>query len=216
MFLQQHMKYNTEREKLIIPEYGRHVQKMVVLTTTIRDPKEKKKCVEAIISFMGQLNPHLRDISDYKHKLWDHLFIMSGFELEIESPFEKPSRKKLAEKPDHIKYPKSNFTFSYYGKHIETMIRTAIEMEEGEEKFILTGMILNHMKKCYLTWSKSSVDDKTIFKHLDKLSEGKLKAHEEFEIINDVNIPEKLYQNTIETKETITIKIRKKDTNGNI
>ena len=204
------MKYNTEREKLIIPEYGRHVQKMVAHATTIRDPKEKKKCVEAIISFMGQLNPHLRDISDYKHKLWDHLFIMSRFELEVESPFEKPSPKKLAEKPDHIKYPKSNFTFSYYGKHIETMIRTAIEMEEGEDKFILTGMILNHMKKCYLTWSKSSVDDKTIFKHLDKLSEGKLKAHEEFEIINDVKATRRITSKHNRNKKNNNNKNKKK------
>ena len=89
------------------------------------------------------------------------------------------------EKPDPLTYPKSEFTFSYYGKHIETMIETAIQMEEGEDKYILTGMILNHMKKCYLAWSKSSVDDKTIFKHLDKLSKGKLQTHPDFQIIND-------------------------------
>ena len=134
---------------------------------------------------MGQLNPHLRDIPDYKHKLWDHLFIMSRFQLEIDSPYEKPSPEKLAEKPDPMTYPKSEFAFSYYGKHIETMIETAIQMEEGEDKYILTGMILNHMKKCYLAWSKSSVDDKTIFKHLDKLSKGKLQAHQDFQIIDD-------------------------------
>ncbi len=204
------MKYNTEREKLIIPEYGRHVQKMVAHATSIEDSKEKKKCVEAIISFMGRLNPHLRDIPDYKHKLWDHLFIMSRFELEIESPFEKPSPKKLAEKPDHIKYPKSNFTFSYYGKHIETMIETAIQMKDGDDKFILVGMILNHMKKCYLTWSKSSVDDKTIFKHLDKLSAGKLKAHEEFEIINDVKATRKITSKNNRNKRNNNNKNKKK------
>lgn len=180
------MKYNTERERLIIPEYGRHVQKMVAHATNVNDPEEKKKCVEAIISYMGQLNPHLRDIPDYKHKLWDHLFIMSKFKLEINSPFDKPSPEKLAEKPEHIKYPKSEFAFSYYGKHIETMIKTAVQMQDEDEKHILTGMILNHMKKCYLAWSKSSVDDKTIFKHLDKLSEGKLQAHSDFEIIDDI------------------------------
>ena len=126
-----YMKYNTERDKLIIPEYGRHVQKMVAHATNIKDSEEKKKCVEAIISYMGQLNPHLRDIPDYKHKLWDHLFIMSKFKLEVESPFEKPSPEKLAEKPENNKYPKSEFIFSYYGKHIETMIKTAIQMEDG-------------------------------------------------------------------------------------
>ncbi len=179
------MDYNTQREQLIIPEYGRHVQKMVAHATQLTDIEEKKKCIEAIIGYMGQLNPHLRDIPDYKHKLWDHLFIMSQFQLEIDSPYEKPSPEKLAEKPDPMKYPKSKFTFSYYGKHIETMIKTAIQMEDGEDRYILTGMIVNHMKKCYLAWSKSSVDDKTIFKHLDKLSEGKLQLHPEFKIIDD-------------------------------
>ena len=179
------MDYNTEREQLIIPEYGRHVQKMVAHATQLTDIEEKKKCIEAIIGYMGQLNPHLRDIPDYKHKLWDHLFIMSRFQLEIDSPYEKPSPEKLAEKPDPMTYPKSKFTFSYYGKHIETMIKTAIQMEEGEDRYILTGMIVNHMKKCYLAWSKSSVDDQTIFKHLDKLSEGKLKTHPDFQIIDD-------------------------------
>lgn len=179
------MDYNTEREQLIIPEYGRHVQKMVAHATQLTDIEEKKKCIEAIIGYMGQLNPHLRDIPDYKHKLWDHLFIMSRFQLEIDSPYEKPSPEKLAEKPDTMTYPKSEFTFSYYGKYIETMIETATQMEEGEDKYILTGMILNHMKKCYLAWSKSSVDDKTILKHLDKLSKGKLQAHPDFQIIND-------------------------------
>tara|TARA_B100000683_G_C12472090_1_gene548098 strand:+ start:475 stop:1098 length:624 start_codon:yes stop_codon:yes gene_type:complete len=185
------MKYNTEREKLIIPEYGRHVQKMVEHATKIKDSEEKKKCVEAIISYMGQLNPHLRDIPDYKHKLWDHLFIMSKFEIEVDSPFEKPSPEKLAEQPEHIEYPKSDFTFSYYGKYIEKMIKTAVQMKDGDEKSILVGMILNHMKKCYLTWSKSSVDNKTIFKHLDKLSEGKLQAHIDFELIDDIKATRK-------------------------
>ena len=185
------MQYNTERDKLIIPEYGRHVQKMVAHATNIKDSEEKKKCVEAIISYMGQLNPHLRDIPEYKHKLWDHLHIMSRFKLEVDSPFEKPSPEKLAEKPENIEYPKSEFAFSYYGKHIETMIKTAVQMEDGDDKLILTGMILNHMKKCYLAWSKSSVDNKTIFKHLDKLSGGKLKPHADFEIIDDLKATRK-------------------------
>ena len=116
------MDYNTEREQLIIPEYGRHVQKMVAHATSIADRKEREKCVNAIITYMGQMNPHLRDIPDYKHKLWDHLFIMSDFKLDVDSPYEKPSPEKLSEKPDVLKYPKSEFSFSYYGKHIETMI----------------------------------------------------------------------------------------------
>ena len=179
------MNYNTSREQLIIPEYGRHVQKMVKHATSIADKSERQKCVQAIISYMGQMNPHLRDIPDYKHKLWDHLFIMSDFKLEADSPYDKPSPEKLSEKPDLVKYPKTKFSFSYYGKHIETMIDTAINMKDGDEKYILTGMIVNHMKKCYIAWSKSSIDDQMILKHLDKLSKGKLQLHEDFIIIED-------------------------------
>ncbi len=185
------MNYNTKRDQLIIPEYGRHVQKMVAHATNLTDLDEKKKCIEAIIAYMGQLNPHLRDIPDYKHKLWDHLFIMSKFELDVESPYDKPSPEKLAEKPEPMSYPKSEFTFSYYGKNIETMIETAIQMKDGKEKHIITGMIINHMKKCYLAWSKSSVDDSTIFKHLDKLSKGQLQAHPDFQIIDDLKATKK-------------------------
>lgn len=179
------MDYNTEREHLIIPEYGRHVQKMVAHATSLTDKKEKEDCVNAIISYMGQLNPHLRDIPDYKHKLWDHLFIMSRFELDVDSPYDKPSPEKLHKKPETMSYPSSNFTFSYYGKNIETMIDIAIQMKDEKEKTILTGMIANHMKKSYIAWSKSSVDDTTILKHLEKLSKGELQLHPDFVIIDD-------------------------------
>ena len=190
------MNYNTKREQLIIPEYGRHVQTMVKHATTISDKEERQKCVQAIISYMGQMNPHLRDIPDYKHKLWDHLHIMSKFTLEVDSPYEKPSREKLAEKPDLLKYPKTKFSFSYYGKHIETMIETAIEMEDEKEKYILTGMIVNHMKKCYIAWSKSSIDDQIILKHLEKLSKGQLKLHKDFKIIEDSKATSKKTSNS--------------------
>jgi hypothetical protein len=180
------MDYNTERKQLIIPEYGRHVQKMVAHATSLSDEEEKKKCVNAIISYMGQMNPHLRDIPDYKHKLWDHLFIMSEFELDLESPYEKPLPEKLSEKPECLDYPKSSIKYSYYGKQIQTMIETAIKMEEGEEKLIIAGMIANHMKKCYLTWSQSSVDDATILKHFSQLSEENLKLDEDFKLIDDI------------------------------
>ena len=179
------MKYNTAKNKLIIPEYGRHIHNMVSHAITIKDKKEKEKCVKSIIHYMGQMNPHLRDIKDYTHKLWDHLFIMSDFQLEIDSPYEKPSLEKLSEKPEKIKYPKSTIRFSYYGKYIETMISQAISMTEKKDKSVLTGMIANHMKKCYIAWSKSPVEDKTIFKHLEILSEGKLSLDPAFKIIDD-------------------------------
>ena len=182
------MEYNTKRDDLIIPEYGRHVQKMVTHAVSIKDDQERKECVNAIISFMGQLNPHLRDIPDYKHKLWDHLFIMSKFKLDIESPFEKPSKEKLSEKPEPLSYPKNKIKYSYYGNQIQSMINTAISLTNEKEKMIMSGMIANHMKKCYLTWSKSSVDDATILKHLQELSNGKLKLDKDFQLIDDIKI----------------------------
>ena len=182
------MEYNTKRDDLIIPEYGSHVQKMVTHAVSIKDDQERKECVNAIISFMGQLNPHLRDIPDYKHKLWDHLFIMSKFKLDIESPFEKPSKEKLSEKPEPLSYPKNKIKYSYYGNQIQSMFNTAISLTNEKEKMIMSGMIANHMKKCYLTWSKSSVDDATILKHLQELSNGKLKLDKDFQLIDDIKI----------------------------
>ncbi len=182
------MEYNTERDQLIIPEYGRHVQKMVKYATEIIDKDERKKCVEAIIKFLGQMNPHLRDIKDFTHKLWDHLYIMSDFKIDVESPYPKPERENLAKKPNKMNYPKTKIQFPFYGINVQKMIVHASEMEDGEKKVIMAGMIANHMKKDYLTWNKAFVDDNTIFKHLNELSEGKLKVHPEFKLIADSNI----------------------------
>ncbi len=185
------MEYNTVRKKLTLPEYGRHIHKMVEHAKTIETKEEKQKCVNSIIKYMGQMNPHLRDISDYKHKLWDQLFIMANFELDIDSPYDKPSKEQLFEKPERLKYPKNKIKYSYYGQQIQTMIETAVDMKDETEKEIITGMIANHMKKCYLTWSKSSVDDKTILKHLNELSEGKLHPAKDFVLIEDKMINHK-------------------------
>ena len=182
------MEYNTEREHLIIPEYGRHVQKMVKHATEIKDKKERKECVETIITFMGQMNPHLRDIPDFTHKLWDHLFIMSEFKIDVESPFPMPEKEKLEEKPGKMPYPRTKIKFPFYGINIEKMVAYACTMEEGELKETMTGMIANHMKKDYINWNKAFVDDDTISKHLNQLSEGILKTHADFKLIDDKDI----------------------------
>lgn len=182
------MEYNTKREQLIIPEYGRHVQKMVKHATQIKDKKEKKECVEAIIAFMGTRNPHLRDIKDFTHKLWDHLFIMSDFEIDVESPYPKPEKAKLEAKPDRMPYPKTKIKFPFYGIAIEKMIAYGCKMPDGELKEIFAGMIANHMKKDYINWNKAFVDDDTIFNHLKQLSDGKLKTHPDFKLIDDKEI----------------------------
>lgn len=176
------LEYNTKREKLIISEYGRHIQKMVDHAASLKDRMERQKMAEGIIDLMGELNPHLRDVDDFKHKLWDHLFIMSDFKLDVNSPFEKPELEKLFEKPEPLAYPNSKISFNHYGKVIEMMIEEASEMEKGELRDNLTLAIANQMKKSYVKWNRDSVEDKLIFNQLEQLSNGKLSLTEDTEL----------------------------------
>jgi hypothetical protein len=128
----------------------------------------------AIVDVMGNLQPHLRDVPDFQHKLWDQLYIMSDYKLQVDSPFNKPEREVLHAKPDALEYPKSASKFRFYGNNIQIMIDTALTWEEGEMKDALVYTIANHMKKCYLNWNKDTVEDAIIFKHLEELSGGKL------------------------------------------
>ena len=166
------MEYNTERPKMIIPEYGRNVQKMVKYLKTIEDRETRNKNAKALIDVMGNLNPHLRDVPDVKHKLWDHLFIMSDFDLDVDSPYPIPEAQHFVEKPQTVPYSQSKIRYRYYGKMVELMIEEAIKMENGEMKDMLKLSIANQMKKCYLQYNKDTVDDSTILKHLDELSDG--------------------------------------------
>ncbi|WP_121665443.1 DUF4290 domain-containing protein [Mesonia aquimarina] len=168
------LEYNSERSKLIIPEYGRHIQKMVEHAVSIEDEKERNKVAKSIIAVMGNLNPHLRDVPDFQHKLWDQLFIISDFKLDVESPFPKPSKEKLQEPPASLEYPQNHPKYRFYGNNIKRMIDEAISWEDGDLKEALVFTIANHMKKCYLNWNRDSVDDKVIFDHLFELSDGKI------------------------------------------
>ena len=181
------MEYNTEREQLIIPEYGRHVQKMINHATTLSNKVEQQKCVDAIIAFMGQMNPHLRDIKEFTHKLWDHLHIMSDFKLDIESPYTKPKIAKLEERPEKMTYPGNKIRFSYYGNTIATMIATAIKMDV-DKKEIMTGMIANQMKKSYILFNESSVDNNMIRLHLKQMSNNQLTLADDFEFIRSASV----------------------------
>ena len=176
------LEYNTQREKLIISEYGRHIQKMVDYAASLSDRKERQQMAEGIIDLMGELNPHLRDVDDFKHKLWDHLFIMSDFKLEVSSPYEKPELDKLFEKPEPLAYPNNKIRFNHYGKVVEMMIEEASTMEKGDLRDKLTLAIANQMKKSYVKWNRDSVEDKLIFKQLEQLSNGKLFLAEETEL----------------------------------
>jgi hypothetical protein len=168
------LEYNGHRPHLIIPEYGRHIQKLIDHCIKIEDIAERNKMAKAIVDVMGNLQPHLRDVPDFKHKLWDQLFIMSDFKLEVDSPFEKPEKEVLQAKPESLPYPKSASKYRFYGNNIQTMINVALTWDEGEAREALSLAIANHMKKCYLNWNKDTVDDQVIFKHLIELSDGKI------------------------------------------
>ncbi|WP_268847526.1 DUF4290 domain-containing protein [Flavobacterium aestivum] len=168
------LEYNSERKHLIIPEYGRHLQKLIEQATLIEDDVERNKTAKYIIQVMGSLNPHLRDVPDFQHKLWDQLFIMSDFKLVADSPYPIPSREVLQLKPDALKYPQNFPKYRYYGNNIKYMIDVANKWEEGEMKNALVKVIANHMKKSYLSWNKDTVKDEVIFEHLYELSDGKL------------------------------------------
>lgn len=172
------LQYNSERTSLIIPEYGRHMHVMVDQLLATEDREERNKKAKAIIGVMGNLNPHLRDVPDFQHKLWDQLFIMSDFALDVDSPFEKPEREMLEQHPKPLKYPQNFPKYRFYGNNIKSMIDVALKWEEGEMKDALVFNIANHMKKCFLNWNKDTVDDQVIFNHLSELSDGQLSVKE--------------------------------------
>src|SRR5574343_47993 len=184
-----YLEYNSQRSHLIIPEYGRHLQKLIDQATAIEDREERNKAAKYIISVMGSLNPHLRDVPDFTHKLWDQLFIMYDFNLEVDSPYPIPSKDILTQKPERLKYPQNFPKYRFYGNNIKYMIDVANSWEESELKNALVLVIANHMKKCYLSWNKDTVTDEVIFEHLLELSGGKLnlsKSNEELSNTHDL------------------------------
>ena len=179
------LEYNTERVHLIIPEYGRHIQKMINDATAMEDAEERNKTAKAIIAVMGNMQPHLRDVPDFQHKLWDQLFIMSDFEIDVESPYGKPSREALAERPEPLEYPQNFPKYRFYGNNIKRMIDVAVSWEKGDMREGLAMTIANHMKKCFLNWNKDTVDDEVIFNHLFELSNGEINLKERDEELRD-------------------------------
>ena len=168
------LEYNSQREHLIVPEYGRYVQKLINEITAIEDRERRNKGARYVISVLGSLNPHLRDVPDFQHKLWDQLFIMSDFKLDIDSPYPIPTREVVQLKPDRLAYPQNFPKYRFYGNNIKYMIDVARKWEEGELKNALIIVIANHMKKCFLSWNKDTVTDEVIFNHLLELSNGEL------------------------------------------
>ncbi|GAB5475711.1 MAG: DUF4290 domain-containing protein [Maribacter sp.] len=185
MNLVENLQYNTERAHLIIPEYGRHFQKMVDFAVSIADREERNRVAQAIISVMGNMQPHLRDVPDFQHKLWDQLFIMSNFKLDVDSPFPITSEEVLRQRPEPLPYPQNHPKYRFYGNNIKRMIDVAVKWEKGDMRDGLEYAIANHMKKCYLNWNKDTVDDKAIFAHLYELSDGQINLNAEDEILTE-------------------------------
>ncbi|MCC6369478.1 MAG: DUF4290 domain-containing protein [Bacteroidia bacterium] len=169
------MEYNTQLPRLIIPEYGRNIQGMIEYCCTIKEREERNLCARAIIQIMGQLNPPLRDVADFNHKLWDHLFIISQFKLDVDSPYSMPDPETFNEKPKRQDYQKGKIKYKHYGKTIEDIIKRAREFPEGAERNELTRQIANHLKKSYYNWNKDTITDDIILKNLSELSAGELK-----------------------------------------
>ena len=168
------MEYNTRQKKLPLPEYGRSVQNMVDHALTIEDRAERQSCANTIVNIMGGMFPHLRDVPDFKHKLWDHLAIMADFKLDIDYPYEIVRRDNFQTKPNRIAYPSTRIHYRHYGRALEDLIKIASDMPEGDEKNNLVALICNHMKKDYMTWNKDTVDDRKIAEDLYELSDGRL------------------------------------------
>ena len=200
--LTDQLEYNTEREHLIIPEYGRHVQKMINHAVAQESKDERNRLAKAIISVMGNMQPHLRDVPDFQHKLWDQLFIMSGFKLDADSPFEKPSKEILNTKPDPLHYPQNYPKYRFYGNNIKTMIDVASSWEDGEMKNALIITIANHMKKSFLSWNKDTVEDIVILNHLFELSNGAIDIRKTEEKLADSALLIKMQRKTNNYKKS--------------
>lgn len=172
------MDYNSNRSKLAIPEYGRNLQNMVNHITSIPDRAERNRAARTIIDIMGTMYPYLRDINDFKHKLWDHLAIMSNFELDIDYPYDPPTRELFNTAPKKIPYDMNRIKYRHYGKTIELLIDKAAVYEPGKDRELLIKLIANHMKKSYLMWNKDAVSDEKILEDIEELSEGRIKCND--------------------------------------
>ena len=205
------LEYNSQRPDITINEYGRNIHKMVEYCLSIADRDERNKCANAIIHVMGQLFPYLRDVDDFKHKLWDHLHIMSGFQLDVDSPYPKPSPETLAEKPEKVNYPVGEYRFGHYGTLIPELIDKACEIEDDKERQALILQLGALMKRSFVQWNRDLVSDTTILDNLNQISKGKLKIPNEKELLESI----KSLPNSSTTSSTQRKFVKKKSHSNN-
>lgn len=174
MDLNLDMEYNTTREHMLLPEYGRNVQNMIKYAMAIENREERNRAAQAIIEVMGQLNPQLRDVDDYRHKLWTHLFVMSEFKLDVDSPYKIPTQESLQERPDIMPYPRGTIRFGHYGKYTQLILEGAKDLKESNEREYLKSTMSNFMKYQYLAYNNNAVENNVIANQLKELSKGEL------------------------------------------
>ncbi|TAN01706.1 MAG: DUF4290 domain-containing protein [Chitinophagaceae bacterium] len=177
------MEYNTDRNNLVIREYGRNVQKMIEYLISIEDKEKRQRNTEVVIELMGMLNPHLRNVEDFRHKLWDHLFLIADFKLDVQSPYPIPTRETLHRKPERLPYPKKYPKYRHFGKNLEMVIEKAVKENDGATREGLTQYIGNYMRLAYTNWHKETVHDDMITSELSEITAGKLRYE------NDHSIP---------------------------
>ena len=190
------MEYNTQRKKMELPEYGRSVQNMVDHALTIEDREERQRCADTIVNIMGGMFPHLRDVPDFKHKLWDHLAIMSDFKLDIDYPFEIVKKEDLVVKPEQLAYPNAGFRYRHYGRFLEAMVKKAVEIENEEEKLQLINLLAIQMKKDLNNWNKEGIEDQKIVDDLREYSNGTIDLK-----VEDLRLGESRYNNNSQQRK---------------
>lgn len=168
------MEYNTTRNHLVMREYGRHIQKMIEYLMSLEDTEKREKNAKVVIELMGFLNPHLKNVEDFRHKLWDHLFLISDFKLEVASPYPIPTKESLKAKPSPLRYPKGYPRYSHIGKNIEMVIHKALAEENPEKKQGFANAIAYYMKLAYSNWHKENVHDDAIQSELSSITSGQL------------------------------------------
>ena len=168
------MEYNTTRNHLVMREYGRHIQKMIEYLVTLEDKEKRQRNAMAVIELMGFLNPHLKNVEDFRHKLWDHLFLISDFKLEVSSPYPIPTRETLRARPKPLKYPKRYPRFSHLGKNLEGIIDKALAEENPDKRAGFANAVAYYMKLAYSNWHKEMVHDDAIQAELTQLTNGQL------------------------------------------
>lgn len=177
------MEYNTQREQLVISEYGRNIQNMALHVRSLPTRAERNAAAQSLIDVMAILNPQARDVVDHKHKLWDHFFLIAGLDTDVDSPYPKPSADLLGRRPERLPYPATHIKIRHYGKLLEQMIQEAVAMEEGSERQALCEYIANFMKLSYRNWNKSVINDEDIFQDLRRLSQGRITLSSESTVL---------------------------------